>query len=71
MRCLKNISKIDSSKPLARVLSKSILFNGFRNEVDCDYLYIFNTAYNEIDHIIRFDLEDFNTLLDETISNKC
>ena len=54
----------DEHKSLNRVLMKSILRNGFHNKLDCGYLDILCDCYQDIDHVIRFELEEFNALLE-------
>lgn len=67
-RFLRDKSHDDEQAPLIRVLMHSILKNGFHNKVDCEYLETFHECYHEVDHVIRFELEEFNALLESTRS---
>lgn len=67
-RHLRDKSHDDEQAPLSRVLMKSILKNGFHNKVNCEYLDTFYECYNQVDHVIRFELEEFNDLLESTRS---
>lgn len=68
MRDLRNSQSIEDLNKLNCVLMKSILFNGFYNKVDLHYLYEFKRLYSKIDHVIRFDLDNFNELLENSIA---
>lgn len=71
MRSVRDFSKVSSLEPISRILSKSILFNGFRNETNCEYLHSFHRAFQEIDSMILFDLKDFNEFVEKTIRDEC
>lgn len=43
---------------------KSILRNGFHNELDVNYIKEFNINYQDIDHVIRSELKEFEGLLE-------
>ena len=66
LRHLRDKSHDDDQASLNRVLMKSILRNGFHNKLDREYLEIFQEYYQDVDHVIRFELEEFNTLLEST-----
>jgi hypothetical protein len=66
LRHLRDKSSDGEQASLNRVLMKSILWNGIHNKLDCEYLEIFHKHYQRIDHILRYDLEEFNTLLKST-----
>jgi hypothetical protein len=46
-----------------RVLMKSILHNGYHNELKHDYIIEFTEIYQNIDHFLQSELIEFNTLL--------
>jgi hypothetical protein len=66
LRHLRDKSHDDDQASLNRVLMKSILRNGFHNKLDREYIEIFQEYYQAVDHVIRFELEEFNTLLEST-----
>ncbi|UXI04241.1 hypothetical protein [Photobacterium sp. TY1-4] len=49
------------------VMMKSILFNGFHNKRDINYLTSFKVLYDDVDHMIKFELKDFDELLNSSI----
>lgn len=67
MRWLRDTKDIEELAPVNRVLMKSILFNGFHNKTDLDYLNEFNLLFNNIDLLIKYDLDNFKELLQNSI----
>jgi len=65
-RHIRDHSHDDDQGPLNRVLMKSVLGNGFHNKLDCEYLEIFSECYQEVDDVIKCELENFSTLLEST-----
>jgi len=66
LRHLRDKNHDDNQETLNRVLMKSILMNGFHNKLDCEYVEVFQQIYQGVDHVIRFELEEFNALLEST-----
>lgn len=66
LRHLRDKSHDDKQKSLNRILMKSILKNGFHNKLDREYIIIFQEYYQDVDHVIRFELKEFNTFLEST-----
>lgn len=49
------------------VMMKSILFNGYHNKIDFNYLTSFKELCDDVDHMIMFELKDFDKLLNSSI----
>jgi len=64
MRYLKNNNGSDGLSSLRTVLMKSILRNGNLNVSDVDYLESFKELYERSDPLIRYDNDEFNSLLE-------
>lgn len=66
LRHLHDKSHDEEQEALNRVLMNSVLRNGSHNKLDCEYFELLYESYQNIDHVIRFGLEDFNDLLEST-----
>lgn len=63
-RYLRNNQHDVSQQQINRVLMNSILRNGFHNELKVNYIIKLIEIYENIDHIIRSELKEFEVLLD-------
>lgn len=63
-RDIRDMARNKDQQQLNRVLMKSILRNGFHNELKVNYITELNIRYQNIDHVIRSELKEFEKLLD-------
>jgi len=62
-RHIRDLSHDPHQERLNRLLMKSIVYNGFHNQTNQKYIHQLRSIYEQIDHLLRFELEEFNELL--------
>lgn len=67
MRHLRDTKSIETYNELNTVLIKSMLFDGYHNEKNLDYLNKFKILYEKTDHVLRYDVRELEELLNESI----
>jgi hypothetical protein len=68
MRYVASAKHVNELDQINRLLTQSILKDGFRNRIDMPYLIAFREHFQEIDHMLRHDVTEFSDSLDAVIA---
>lgn len=70
MTFIRDYKSRDGYESIINITMHSILKRGFFNKIDSNYISKFNGLYQEMDHMLIYDLEEFNSILKSVSNNR-